>query len=238
MPEGAEFAVLDSEARRGLGSLPKGLAESVGQHLAAAGLLVDTDPARALEHARYVRSRAAGVAVVREAVGLTAYHAGEWSLAIAELRAVRRMTGSSAHLAVLADCERALGRPERAIELAREARGLDVAEPDRVELRIVTSGARRDLGQFDAAVVGLQGPDLEPDRRDSWSPRLFYAYADALVAAGRTEEAVSWFLHADDADADGETDAGERAVELAAVTAPGAGGEAPDGETGASPERS
>lgn len=215
LPEGAEYAALDPEAKRGLASLPKGLAEAVGGHLVAAGMLVDTDPGKALSHARYARKKAARVPMVREAVGLTAYHAGEWSQAVAELRAVRRMTGDETHLAVLADCERALGKPERAIELVREARGKNLPDAEAVELRIVAAGARRDLGQLDAAVVGLQGPDLSPERRDPWSARLFYAYADCLVAAGRTDEAVSWFLHADDADVDGDTDAGERAVELA-----------------------
>lgn len=215
LPEGAEYGALDAEAKRGLGSLPKGLAEAVGKHLVAAGMLVDTDPDRALKHAQYARAKAARVPLVREAVGVTAYHAGQWSLAIGELRAVRRMTGDNSHVAVIADCERALGRPERAIDLAREARGLQVPPSEAVELRIVAAGARRDLGQLDAAVVGLQGSDLSPERRDPWSARLFYAYADNLLAAGRTDEAVSWFLHADDADAEGETDAGERAVELA-----------------------
>ncbi|MGH3437483.1 MAG: hypothetical protein ACRDRN_13560 [Sciscionella sp.] len=221
LPEGADYTALDTEARRGLGSLPKSLAEMVGKHLAAAGMLVDTDPERALTHARYARARAARVAVVREAAGLTAYHAGEWAEALSELRAVRRMTGSNEHLAVMADCERAMNRPERALELAREARAMDLPRALAVELRIVAAGARRDLGQLDAAVVSLQGPDLHPDRRDSWSARLFYAYADNLLAVGRVDEAVSWFLHADDADTDGETDAGQRAVELAESAALG-----------------
>jgi tetratricopeptide (TPR) repeat protein len=180
----------------------------------AAGVLVDEEPERALEHARYARSRASRVAIVREAAGLTAYHAGEWAEALSELRAVRRMSGN-AHLAVMADCERALGRPERALELAAEAR--DVPAETAVELRIVSAGARRDMGQLDAAVVALQGPDLDPKRRDPWSARLFYAYADNLEAAGRTEEAIRWFLNAAEADDDEQTDAAERAIELGAA---------------------
>jgi hypothetical protein len=72
------------------------------------------------------------------------------------------------------------------------------------------------MGQLEAAVVALQGPDLNPDRRQPWSARLFYAYADNLAAAGRTEEAVKWFLNAAEADDEGETDAAERAFELTA----------------------
>ncbi len=226
MPEGAEYSALDAEARRELRGLSKGLAEIVGRHLVAAGMLVDEEPEQALEHARYARSRAARVAIVREAAGLTAYHAGEWAEALGELRAVRRMSGGNTHLAVMADCERALGRPERALELAAEA-GPDVAPATAAELRIVAAGARRDLGQLDAAVIALQGPDLDPGRRDPWSARLFYAYADNLQAAGRTEDAIRWFLNAAEADDDELTDAPDRAVELGATLdteAPGAPG--------------
>ncbi|MFC7614225.1 hypothetical protein ACFQV2_12485 [Actinokineospora soli] len=76
LPEGADYSALDVEVRAGLRSLPKTLAERVGKHLAAAGLLIDDDPERALVHARYARARASRVGVVREATGLTAYHAG------------------------------------------------------------------------------------------------------------------------------------------------------------------
>ena len=206
------YTDLDPDARRELRSLAKPTAELVGRHLVAAGRLIDEDPELALEHARFARSRAARVALVREAAGLTAYHCGHWAEALGELRAVRRMSGGQAHLPVMADCERALGRPERALELAAEAKDLpkDIA----VELKIVTAGARRDMGQLDAAVVGLQGPDLDPKARDPWSARLFYAYADNLEAAGRTEDAIRWFLNAAEADLEEETDAAERAFEL------------------------
>lgn len=153
---------------------------------------------------------------MREAVGIAAYHAGEWAESISELRTARRMAGGPGLVAVLADCERALGRPERALELARsdEARGLGPEEA--TELRIVVSGARRDLGQLEAAVVTLQTPELDPTRTGSAAGRLFYAYADALVAAGRRDDAVRWFLTAAAADTDGVTDAEERLEELGA----------------------
>ena len=217
MPEGADISALDPEIRGELRSLPKGLAEIVGRHLAATGMLLDEDPEAALKHAQFARQKAARVAVVREAAGLAAYHAGQWAEALAELRAARRMSKAPGHLAVMADCERALGRPERAIELAKE--GISSGKLDRaevVELRIVSAGARRDLGELDAAVIALQGEDLDSKRRDEWSVRLFYAHADNLAAAGRSEEAVRWFLNAAEVDDDGDTDAAERAVELGA----------------------
>jgi len=213
LPADIEPGELDADVRAELRSLPKTVAEIVAKHLVAAGRLIDDEPELALEHARYARTRASRVAVVREAAGLTAYHAGEWAEALAELRAVRRMTGAQAHLPVMADCERAIGRPERALELAAEA-GADLPKDVQIELRIVAAGARRDLGQLDAAVVALQGTDLDPKVHEPWSARLFYAYADNLVAAGRTDEAIRWFLNAAEAGADEETDAAERAMEL------------------------
>ncbi len=205
---------MDSEARRELRSLPKEVAELVGKHLVAAGELIDTDPAAALEHARFVKTKASRIPIVREAVGLAAYHAGEWAEALSELRAVRRMTRTDLHVAIMADAERALGRPERALDLAKETDTGALPREVAVELRIVAAGARRDMGQLDAAVVSLQGADLVPSARQSWSARLFYAYADNLLAAGRRDEAVTWFLHAAEADLEEETDAAERAAEL------------------------
>ncbi len=213
-------AELDAEVRRDLRGLQKDTAETVARHLVAAGSLVDDDPDQALAHARYARYRASRIALVREAAGIAAYHAGEWAEALGELRAARRMGGGPGHLAVMADIERALGRPERALDLARspEARELDRSEA--IELSIVAAGARRDLGELDAAVVGLQVPELDPERRDPWSARLFYAYADNLAAAGRESDAVQWFMHAADADEVAETDAAARLAELTGEPSP------------------
>ncbi|MEV4483874.1 Replicase polyprotein 1ab [Micromonospora coxensis] len=163
------------------------------------------------------RRLASRISAVREAVGLAAYHAGEWQTAIAELRTYHRMTGLQSHLAVLADCERALGRPERAIDLFR---GADREKLDKAvagELLIVAAGARGDLGQKDAAVAMLQVPELTADPAEPWTGRLRYAYADALLAVGRREEAREWFSRAADVDTDGETDAAERLLELDGV---------------------
>jgi tetratricopeptide (TPR) repeat protein len=207
-------AELDAEVRRDLRGLQRDTAEAVARHLVAAGRLVDEDPGLALEHARFARARASRIAVVREAAGIAAYHAGEWAEALGELRAARRMGGGPGHVAVMADIERALGRPERALELSRgpEVRELDRAEG--IELAIVAAGARRDLGELDAAVVSLQIPELDAARRDPWSARLFYAYADNLLAAGREPDALQWFVHAADADEDADTDAARRIAEL------------------------
>ncbi|MFR9806903.1 hypothetical protein ACL02T_32105 [Pseudonocardia sp. RS010] len=214
LPEGVRPNGLDADVRRDLRGLQKETAEKVALHLVAAGMLVDEDPEEALAHARYARKRASRIAVVREAAGIAAYHAGEWTEALGELRAARRMGGGPGHIPVMADIERALGRPERALELVRSPEAKELGHAERVELAIVAAGARRDLGEVDAAVVGLQGADLDPRKRDPWSARLFYAYADNLLAADRESDAVQWFVHAADADDAGETDARRRLAEL------------------------
>jgi tetratricopeptide (TPR) repeat protein len=216
MPADIDPLELDAAVRRDLRAIPKGLADKIAAHLVAAGNLIDEDPQQALRHTRYARHRASRVAAVREANGITAYQAGEWSEALGELRAARRMGGGPGHLALMADCERALGRPERALEISRSPEALELDDQEAVELRIVAAGARRDLGEVDAAVVSLQSPHLDPQRQDPWSARLFYAYADNLLAADRPREAFTWFVHAAHADDEGETDAPERLDELLA----------------------
>ena len=164
LPDEIEAGQLDQAVRRDLLSLDKNNATAVARHMVMAGKLVDDDPELALQHARAARQRAGRIAVVRETAGLTAYHAGEWAEALSELRAARRMAGGPGHLAVMADCERGLGRPERAIELGRSDEARQLTGDEASELRIVVAGARMDLMQFDQAVVTLQTPDLDASR--------------------------------------------------------------------------
>lgn len=114
----------------------------------------------------------------------------------------------------MADCERALGRLDRALDLVTGPQSQELSRETQIELRIVESGIRRDQGFPEAGVVALQIPELTQERRRPWSPRLFYAYADALSDAGRDDEAQIWFGKAAAADIDGETDAADRVGDL------------------------
>ena len=214
IPDAATIHLLDREVRADLRSLSKPNAEIVGAHLAAAGLFLDDDPRRALDHARAARARAARIGAVREAVGIAAYRAQQWAEALSELRAARRITGDPRNLAVMADTERALGRPAHAARMLDDP---DVARLDaetRAELLIVVAGARRDLGQMDAALGVLARGGLDTQHPRPGSVRLWYAYADALQAAGRKGDAARWFAASAALDTTGETDAAERAAEL------------------------
>jgi hypothetical protein len=209
-----EAKQLAPEIRRELSTLDRVTADAVARHLVAAGELIDDDPEAALSHARAARARSGRIAAVREAVGIAAYHCGDWSQALGELRAARRMGSKSPLFPLIVDCERGLGRPERALELARgpEAAKLSGYEAD--ELRIVAAGARADLGQLEQALTVLSTPQLDPTRTGAIAARLFYAYAETLLALDRGEEALQWFLHAAAADVEGVTDAEDRVSEL------------------------
>ena len=220
LPDDVDPRTLDPEARRELRSLSKDTADLVARHLVVTGQLLEEEPERALQHARAARALAGRVAVVREAAGLAAYAAGKWADALSELRAARRISGRPEHLGVMADCERALGRPERALAYADDPQLAELSQDQRVELVIVLAGARRDLDQSDAAVLVLQDPARRTSDKRPWAGRLWYAYADALLAAGRDDQAQEWFAKAAAVDADGETDAGDRLLALQGIVLP------------------
>ncbi|HUZ35187.1 MAG TPA: hypothetical protein VMV17_02550 [Streptosporangiaceae bacterium] len=194
--------------RAELRTLPGDLADAVGRRLVAADLA--DNPELAYEYAQAARRLAARVGVVREACGIAAYHAGRWADALAELRTARRLTGRGGYLPLMADCERALGRPDRALAIINDPGVQDLDRGIQIELRIVESGIRRDEGRPAAGVVALRVPELADGRLRPWSARLFYAYADALLEVGREAEALEWFGRAAAADTHGETDAADR----------------------------
>ncbi len=184
----------------------------MARRLVAASL--EEDPALAYRHAQAARRLAARVGIVRETSGIAAYRAGEWAEALTELRAARRLTGRGTYLPMMADSERALGRLDRALELVTGPESRDLDRATTIELRIVESGIRRDQELPEAAVAALQVPELTNGRAGAESARLFYAYADALLDAGREDEARDWFGKAAAADTEDVTDAAERFEEL------------------------
>jgi hypothetical protein len=177
-----------------------------------------SDPEQAYRYAHAARELAARIGVVREVNGIMAYRTGRWAEALAELRAARRLTGRGEYLPLMADSERALGRLDRALELVHSDDAKRLPRAAQIELRIVESGIRRDQGLTDAAVLALQVPELSDGRPRPWSARLFYAYGDALLAAGRPEAAREAFSRAVVADEDEETDALERLDELDGIS--------------------
>lgn len=212
IPEGVTADLLDRAARAELRTLPGDLADRVARLLVAAG--AEDDAERAYGYALSARKLAARIGVVRETCAIAAYQAQRWAEALSELRAARRLTGNQMLLPLMADCERALGRLDRALDIVSRPDSKAADRATQLELRIVESGIRRDQGLAHAAVAALQVPELEVAGTGTMFARLYYAYADALLASGRVAEAENWFAQAAAADSGGLTDAAERAEEL------------------------
>ncbi|MGW7008996.1 hypothetical protein ACWGCW_41145 [Streptomyces sp. NPDC054933] len=217
IPDDVTGQEIDKSIRQELQSLPKTLAEDVARNLVMVARLLDSEPEQAYAFAKVAFRLASRVAAVREALGFAAYSTARYSEALAEFRAARRMTGSVELWPVMADCERGLGRPERALAMAGEPEVQKLDRAGQVEMRLVAAGARRDMGQAEAAVVTLQSPELASNAVHPWTARLRYAYADALLAVGREDEAREWFGKALEADQSGTTDASDRLAELDGV---------------------
>jgi len=211
LPEDVTGRELDRSVSAQLKGLPEKLAARVARHLAAAGMLVDDDPETAYQHTLAARVRAPRIAVVREAAGEAAYAAGHYAEALAELRAAKRMNGATAYLPIMADCHRALGKPQEALKLAKSPSVVNFPTEAKAEMTIVEAGARRDLGQLDAALRTLELAPLASKSRAPWVVRLRYAYADTLEAAGRDQDALTWFHRTHAVDGEQLTDADVRA---------------------------
>ena len=219
-PSGFVESELPVGVRAELKGLPKDLADIVGAHIWAAGQLVDEDPELAFRHAEAARRRAGRLPIVREAAAETAYAAGEYAIALREFRAIRRMSGGDQLIPVIADCERALGRPRDALEVLAE---LDPNTKDiwlRMECLLVEAGIRADLGQRAEAMRLLQAAISRKVGPPFGQARLRYAYANLLEEEGDVEGAREWFSSAAALDQGAELDTSDRIAQLDGVILP------------------
>ena len=191
---------LEMGLRAQLKTLTPENAEKVARHLVMVNLLIEQDPELAHKHAVAAAERAGRIGMVREVVGVTAYTVGEYALALRELLTFRRISGSNDQIPVMVDCERGLGRPDRALELGRSVDRTSLPVSVRVNLAIAMSGARLDRGENDLALAELQIAELNPAKVFDYSPALFRAYADTLEVLGKAAESKHWFDLADRAD--------------------------------------
>lgn len=183
---------LDRGTLKEINGLDERPASWVAKHLVMAGRYLDVDPALAFQHALAASRKGGRLSRVREAVALTAYAAGEYADALREFRTYRRMTGDDTHIAAQVDSERALGRTEKALQLAAEVDASRLDRAARAELAMVVSGIREDAGDLQGAHEALQIPELDRRRGYPFSPRLFQRQADVLFALGRRDEARLW----------------------------------------------
>ncbi|MDQ4148704.1 MAG: hypothetical protein M3164_01735, partial [Actinomycetota bacterium] len=125
-----------------------------------------------------------------ELMGLAYYHDGRWQDALRELLTFRRMTGSLDQNHVIADCYRALGRPDRALEVCAEVSPSSTSPEVWTEIVIVAAGALADKGQIREALAMLARGDLNPESVQEHHLRLWYVRADLLERAERWAEAA------------------------------------------------
>jgi len=189
IPEEVTGKELEKREAFALQSLAADNAERVAKHLVCLTMFLETDPERAYWHGQSAAFRAGRVAIVRERAGIAALNVKKYQEAQKELRAAQRISGSPSVIPYLAQCELALGNPRKTLEIAGSVDPKILSAAERVELRLAASGARRALGQHDAAVVTLTCPELA--QGDAlWSKKLRQSYCDALIAAGRDDEAA------------------------------------------------
>jgi tetratricopeptide (TPR) repeat protein len=162
------------------------------------------------EQAKHMAMRAAGP---RELLGLAYYRNESYREAARELAAFRRISGSTEQNPVIADCYRALQKPNKALELIDEM-DPSVDEAVRYEGAIVAAGALADGGRIDEALERLEELELRPASASEHHLRAWYVLGDLLERKGRYTQARSWFEAVASADPE-FTDAAGRAHKLA-----------------------
>ncbi len=191
MPENVQATDLEASARRELRALGRANAENVSRHLVMVQRLLDTDPERAYQHARYAASHAGRIAVVRESAGIAAYLAGHYADALREIRAARRLSGLDMHRAIEADCERGLGRHQQALKVAKGADPDQLDDLEEAELAMVVSGVRHEMGQDDLGLVVIEEAIMMFRGDRETLRRLHSVRADRLEDLGRAAEAAA-----------------------------------------------
>jgi tetratricopeptide (TPR) repeat protein len=179
----------------------------------SAGAFADGDYATAIRLGEQSKHMALRAASVRELLGLAYYRAARWQEASRELSAFRRISGSTEQNPVLADCYRAVGKPDRAIELCDEIDKRAVEPAVYYEGQIVAAGALADAGRIDEAIVRLEGIELQPEVAEQHHLRAWYVLGDLLERRGRFTQAREWFEAVASADPE-LTDAPERVERL------------------------
>lgn len=178
-----------------------GSAPKVKQLLVAAGDALEAgDHQAAIDALLEAKVKAPRSVYVREMLGLAFYHLGRWREAARELAAFRRMSDRRDRDPEYADCERALGWPEKAVEILADIDGQDVSEEVLIEGLVVAAGALVDLGRHEDAVRTLERGPLRPARPEPHHLRLYYSLADALERVGRRADARGWWdaIYAED----------------------------------------
>ncbi|KAB7788636.1 hypothetical protein [Bifidobacterium cebidarum] len=189
MPKGMEWSMLSKDERERLRGLSKEHAENIGLHILAAYALEEKDPDLALEHAKWVARQASRIDFARETLAFVAYRQGNYKLALREFRTAYRMNGFQDYLPFIADCERGVGNPKKAVEIAQSEEGKQLHGAPKVEMFLVYAGALGDLELWDKAIEVVHTVGRSQGLPGEYRMRAVQAEQYFLEEAGRTGEA-------------------------------------------------
>lgn len=191
MPKGIEWSMLSSDDRERLRGLSKEHAENIGLHILAAYTLEERDPELALEHAKWVAHQASRIDFARETLAFVAYRQGDYKLALREFRTAFRMNGFLDYLPFIADCERGMGEPKKAIETAMSDDAKYLRGESKAEMFLVYAGALGDLELWNKAIEIVHTLGRSKGLAGEYRMRAVQAEQYFLEQAGRSDEAVA-----------------------------------------------
>lgn len=173
---------------------PTAQRDAISRLSRAIGLLDRDDAAAAVVEAEKAKALSPRSSSVREVLGLALYGTERWKDALAELKAYRRISGRNDQNHVMADCLRALGRPQDVVPLAEDAlRDRSVPNEAKAEAVVVAASALADQGRYPEALAFLGRAKTRADLAEPYTLRLWYVRGDVLDRAGRPEEAAAEF---------------------------------------------
>ena len=191
MPKGIEWRMLTTDDRERLRGLSKEHAENIGLHILAAYTLEESNPELALEHAKWVARQASRIDFARETLAFVAYRQGDYKLALREFRTAFRMNGFLDYLPFIADCERGMGDPKKAIEVAASDDAKYLRGEAKAEMFLVYAGALGDLKMWDKAIEIVHTLGRSKGLAGEYRMRAVQAEQYFLEEAGRTDEAIA-----------------------------------------------
>ena len=191
MPKGIEWSMLSTDDRERLRGLSKEHAENIGLHILAAYTLEERDPELALEHAKWVAHQASRIDFARETLAFVAYRQGDYKLALREFRTAFRMNGFLDYLPFIADCERGMGEPKKAIETAMSDDAKYLRGESKAEMFLVYAGALGDLELWDKAIEIVHTLGRSKGLAGEYRMRAVQAEQYFLEQAGRSDAAVA-----------------------------------------------
>lgn len=218
-PDGLEVD-LPGGVRRELKRLSRSPEETrnLGLALTAATRAIDElDPETAITYLSWARQACPRSPAIREALGAAHYLAEDYSSALSELQAYRRISGRADQNHLVADSLRGVGRETEKIPALIEEMA-DSAPADRyLEGLIVWAAQLADEGDPEAGLAVLRRgvgrlDDLDDDVTETHL-RVWYVAGDLAARSGSPGEARTWFEQIE-AVAEGYLDTEKRLAEL------------------------